>query len=806
MFRLERSFFRFARALSDAVLGTVSDIVTTEDDKNTLRISQVEAFNAVRLPLMASNLLGIFVAWGNLGNVDGGVPLAVWYAGMIVLVVVDLGTAPRLFGYRPTAEEAEHHYWRSAFVRFVYGIGWGLAIVLFYAEAGPQGKLVLTVLLSVFLCSSVFVLAYLPTAVYAFAVPILALSAATLVLAGTRDHYFELLLMGIFFVAFPFTLHRYTRSFAERALALVKVDEQNQLLTLLLNDFEAHSGDWLWQTDNDMRIQRVSDAFYKQSGVPAENITGITLDQFIGAHLPDDPDAASETVRSRQLVKAREPFRDLPIQLKFAGKDQWWSVTGTPTYDRDGQFKGYRGIGREITKQMRQQMTMTYLAHHDTLTGLANRASFNSEIDRIRRAATLNGCRFALVMFDLDDFKAVNDTSGHAAGDAVLRALCKRVEKALPPSAFLSRIGGDEFAAVIELTLGEDATDVRDIASRVVAAVSRPLRLPEGRFKVSASAGIAVLPDDGNDIRAVMQLADIALYNAKVEGKERVSVASAADAAAYAYRKQLEVDLRKAVDEDALTLFFQPVVDASTGKTLLFEALARWKHPEFGLIPPDEFIGIAEQTGSIQEIGAWALNDACRQASAWPEHVRVAVNISPLQFNLDELPRLVASTLRRNGLEASRLELEITESAYLGGIEQVQKIVAELQALGVTIAIDDFGTGYSSLSSLQHIPFNKLKIDQSLIRRGPAQKRTLSILRSIVAIGKALDLQVTAEGVETEEQAIFLRRLGCNSLQGYVFSRPMHGADIAGFLIAETSRGNRKSQSALQQGNGIVAA
>jgi diguanylate cyclase (GGDEF)-like protein/PAS domain S-box-containing protein len=806
MSRTEGSIRRFARAVSDAVLGTVSGIVTTSEDLTTFRISQVEAFNTVRPTLVASNLLGTFVAWNSLGNLSGSFALTTWYAAMVGLVVVDVLTGPPFFGFRPTADDAPKYYWRCVFMRCLYGLGWGGAMALFYTGSGPEARLVLTVLVSVFLCSSVFVLAYIPTAVYAFTMPVLVLSAIALAWDGIADHRFELLLIGIFFVAFPFTLCRYTTSFAERAMALAKIDEQNHLLKLLLNDFEAHSGDWLWQTDARMRIVRVSDVFAKQSGVSIEELSGLDLDTFIAAHSPTNPDWESETARSRELMKAREPFRDLSIQLKFGDEDQWWSVTGTPNYDRHGAFIGYRGIGREITEQKRQQMVMKYLAHHDTLTGLANRASFNVEIDRIQQAAALNRGRFALIMFDLDDFKAVNDTAGHAVGDAVLRAVCRRIEKTLPRNAFLARIGGDEFAAVIELSGQEDAAHVCDLAMRVVAGVSQPIRLADGRFKVGASAGIALLPDDGDDVSAVMQLADIALYNAKVEGKERVCLASAEDAAAYAYRKQLEVDLRKAVDEDALTLFFQPVVDAKTGKTILFEALARWNHREFGIISPAEFIGIAEQTGSIQDIGAWALNEACRHAASWPETIRVAVNISPRQFNLDELPHVVAKALRSSGLAANRLELEITESAYLGGIDHVRKIVADLQGRGITIAMDDFGTGYSSLSSLQDVPFDKLKIDQSLIGRGPKEKRTLSILRSIVAIGKALDLQVTAEGVETVEQAIFLRELGCTSLQGYVFSPPMPDRDVAAYLLAETARGSQPFEQALNRRGRTVAA
>lgn len=806
MSRAEDSVRRFARAVSDAVLGTTSDIVTTPEDLNTFRISQIKAFSTVRPTLVASNLLGTFVAWSSLGNLSGSALLTVWYVGMVALVLIDVMTGPRFFGFRPTADNAPKYYWHCVLMRLFYGVGWGCAMALFYAGSGAEARLTLTVLVSVFLCSSVFVLAYIPTAVYAFTMPILALSALAFAMDGVADHRFEFLLIVIFFVAFPFTLYRYTTSFAERSMALVKVDEQNHLLKLLLNDFEAHSGDWLWQTDARMRISRVSDAFAKQSGVSVEELTGMDLDGFIAAHSPENPDWESETARSHELMQAREPFRDLSIQLKFGDKYQWWSVTGTPSYDRHGSFIGYRGIGREITEQKSQQLAMKFLAHHDTLTGLANRASFNAEIERIQLASSQKGSRFALIMFDLDDFKAVNDTAGHAVGDAVLRAVCKRIEKALPRNAFLARIGGDEFAAVIELSRDKDAAEVCNLAVRVVASVSRPMRLAEGRFKVGASAGIALLPDDGDDVGAVMQLADIALYNAKVDGKERVCLASAEDAAAYAYRKQLEVDLRKAVDEDALTLFFQPVVDARTGKTILFEALARWNHREFGIIPPGEFIGIAEQTGSIQEIGAWALNEACRHAATWPETIRVAVNISPRQFNLDELPHVVAAALNKNGLAAERLELEITESAYLGGIDQVREIVADLQGRGITIAMDDFGTGYSSLSSLQDVPFDKLKIDQSLIGRGPKEKRTLSILRSIVAIGKALDLQVTAEGVETVEQAVFLRGLGCNSLQGYVFSPPMPEGDVPAYLLAETARGNQPFEEALMQRGRTAAA
>jgi diguanylate cyclase (GGDEF)-like protein/PAS domain S-box-containing protein len=801
--------FRVLAATLDWLRNAAADLNGSRhwpaEDLAVLRADQMETWNRQRMVPTASNLSGALVAWVSLLSFVDGVWITLWLLSILAIVAVDLMTGPGIRGYRPSRDEVDYYHRQSVAVCLAFGVVWGLLVTLFYRNAGTEGQFVITILVTAYLGTTPFLLAAIPASVYAFATPIAIQTLITFCLAGAREHSFELMLLAIYAVIFPLILRQHAISFAERSMALVKVDEQKHLIGLLLHDFEANSSEWLWHAGADLTIERVSEAFAKQAGIDSRDLTGRKLDAFLLEHMVANPAPDSDTERALEHLEAREPFRDLAVQLQFGGREHWWSVTGTPAYDRSGAFLGYRGIGREITDRKRSERELTYLAHHDTLTGAANRASFNNRLEKLREEIA-EGRRCALILFDLDDFKAVNDTAGHAVGDEVLRTACRRIALSLPAGAFLARMGGDEFAVILDIRADMGAEEVKDLARRLVGEVNRPILLSEGAFRIGASAGIALMPDDGRDAAAVMQLADIALYNAKALGKDGVCMANAADGAAYSHRKLLELDLRRAVDEGSFTLAFQPVVDARTGKTMAFEALARWQHPMFGNISPGEFIPMAEHTGFIHQIGRWAITEACRCAVHWPPSIRVAVNISPRQFEREELASIVSDALRETGLPPDRLEIEITESTYLGGIDLVRRTVSRLHALGVTIAMDDFGTGYSSLSSLQDVPFDRLKIDQSLARQNSTGRRTLSILRSILAIGKALGLHVTAEGVETAEQAALLRGLGCDSLQGYFFGSPMPFEEIPSYLLSEAVRLDARADRPAAGGDGATAA
>ena len=769
----------------------------TAGQRTLFKIDQVEALNKLRLVALVAIFLGALIVFKTLAAAGHEASATAWFAVVLAMVVVDILSGPGLAMQRPSREEVRAQYWRSVAAYFVFGLLWGALPLLFYQEVSEDVRRVILVAITAYLASSAFFLAALPLAFIAFSTPIVVFFAATLIRSGVAAHAFELQLLCIYVLAFPIALRQYAVSFAERSLALAKVGEQKQLISLLLNDFEANSSDWLWQCDSRLRLLRVSDHFAQRFGMALGELDGRRFDHLLADLKSPAPCPGDRREDVLVHLQRGEPFRDCPILLVIDGEEHWWSMTGTPTYDRAGRFDGFRGMGRDIGAEKARERELEYLAHHDTLTGVGNRARFNHELARARGLTEAGGRRFALVLFDLDDFKAINDTAGHSVGDQVLRTTSRRIAGFLPRDSFLSRIGGDEFAAIVEIKEDLDPARLRDIVGKVVHEVARPLALQSGSYKVGVSAGIAIMPDDGQEPEQLMQLADIALYCAKAGGKDQVKLASSEDGAAFALRKQLELDLWNAVEKEEMFLEYQPVASARTGEPFLFEALVRWRHPRLGVIPPAEFIDLAEQSGSIVGIGGWALATACREAAGWPAELRIAVNISPRQLEAGDFPAWVAAVLEETGLAPGRLEVEITESAYRGGLEPVAAVVADLHTLGVTVAMDDFGTGYSSLSSLQRIPFDKLKIDQSLVVRGHGDKRAVSVLRSIVTIGRALGMHVTAEGVETAEHEAFLRGIGVDSLQGFYFGPPLSAKQAMGLIKERFGRNDRDRASSV---------
>jgi diguanylate cyclase (GGDEF)-like protein len=428
-----------------------------------------------------------------------------------------------------------------------------------------------------------------------------------------------------------------------------------------------------------------------------------------------------------------------------------------------------------------RERRITQLAFNDVLTGLPNRALFHQHLDLELRASERNGGTVALLCVDLDDFKSVNDTLGHPVGDSLLRAIGDRLNAQLG-QCFVGRLGGDEF--VIVANGAADESPAR-LAQRVIETIEAPLAVDGHQINAGASVGIALSPGDGEDSRALLKNAELALYRAKELGRHTFCFFEEALNARAQERRRLESDLRTALKEGQFELFFQPLFDLSSNRIGSFEALLRWKHPTRGSTGPTDFIPVAEETGLIVELGAWALREACRQAMRWPEHIRVAVNVSSVQFRRPGLADVVLQALTISGLDPKRLELEITESIFLEGSESTFKVLHSLRALGVRIALDDFGTGYSSLSYLQRFPFDKIKIDRSFIQHLLTRPGATAIVRAITDLARALGMETTAEGVEESEQLAELRQHGCSSVQGFLFSRPIDPREIPALLADE---------------------
>ncbi len=423
-----------------------------------------------------------------------------------------------------------------------------------------------------------------------------------------------------------------------------------------------------------------------------------------------------------------------------------------------------------ISDRKRDEAKIQHLAYHDPLTDLPNRSLLRDRLTQSINAARRPGYHLALFCLDLDRFKQINDLFGHAAGDELLMQVTKRLRNQTRSGDTLARIGGDEFVVVASF---ERLDDIAILARRLIEALTQPFMLTAGLAEIGVSIGIAVYPEDGTDQEELMRTADLALYRAKHEEKGTFRFFEAAMDEHARARQRLEHDLRGAIDREEFCLHHQPLVDCLTGDVKGFEALLRWHHPERGMIPPLEFIPLAEETGLILKIGEWVIETACRAAAAWSEPYRVAVNVSPVQFLKSDLPAIISSVLDRTGLPANRLEVEITEGILMKNPRRAADVLTMLRGLGVGIAMDDFGTGYSSLSYLNEFKFDKLKIDRSFVKRlGQAEDATM-IIRTIIGLAHNLGLSVVAEGVETREQLKILRDLECDQIQGYLIGRPM---------------------------------
>ncbi len=420
------------------------------------------------------------------------------------------------------------------------------------------------------------------------------------------------------------------------------------------------------------------------------------------------------------------------------------------------------------------------LALHDTLTGLPNRAMFAERVTDALEQMRRSNHTIAMLCVDLDRFKQVNDTLGHPSGDKLLARVADRLRTTVRDGDTVARLGGDEFAIVQCPIAG--AYEVRAVAERLIRALSLPYDIDGQQVTIGASIGVAFAPDDTVDGAELLKLADLALYRAKSDGRGVFRFFEAGMDTNLQARQRLETELRVAVDEQQFEVFYQPLIELASNRVIGFEALIRWRHPDRGLVSPDDFIPIAEETGLIVPMGDWVLRQACVDAMAWPPHISVAVNISAVQFRSDALKSSVLDALAFSGLEPSRLELEFTETALLTDARSTFTILQQLQAFGVRIAMDDFGTGYSSLSYLRSFPFNKIKIDQSFVREIETDRDCKSIVRAVVALGLSLGISTTAEGVESQSQVEYLRAEGCDVVQGYYFSRPVPAIEVPHLL------------------------
>lgn len=576
----------------------------------------------------------------------------------------------------------------------------------------------------------------------------------------------------------------------ERQQALERVRHRAEDI---LHDYEETGQGWFWETDRRGQITYVSDSVAQILGREEGELAGRPFVELFD--LENDNRDGERTLMFH--LSARSAFTDLAVRAGTDAEERWWSINGRPVFDDFRNFCGFRGSGTDLTEKRKSAEHASRLAHFDSLTGLANRFQMSQSLEKILAAPLEMHRDCTVFLLDLDRFKHVNDTLGHPAGDALLKQVAQRLERAVGKQGRVGRLGGDEFEVIIPGRIDRDQLGA--LAQDVIGSLSQPYSVECQRVVIGASIGIALSPEDGVTSESLIRNADLALYAAKDGGRGRFHFYSADLHSDAEERSRLEQDLRDAIANGGLELYYQPVVHTSTEKIAGFEALLRWRHPVHGWLSPAKFVPIAEESGLIGKIGEWAIRTACRDLAGWPEDVRCAVNVSALQFANPNLPAIVTNAIAQAGITPSRLELEITESVFLNDYEGIDATFEALKAVGVRLALDDFGTGYSSLGYLKKAPFDKIKIDQSFVRGATEPgSRNGAIIASITGLAHALGMDTTAEGVETLDELDLVRMFGCSHVQGYIYERALDAASASERLrtgLAAVAKGPRSARA-----------
>ncbi len=536
----------------------------------------------------------------------------------------------------------------------------------------------------------------------------------------------------------------------------------------LLDSLESSGLGWFWASDAEGRITYLTPAALDMLETSEADVVGRQVSELFEEDCEVERDEAQRPLRF--MLAAHNSINASAVKLTAGAKAVWWEISGKPHHDSDGGFAGYRGSIKDISQTHQARVDAERLSQFDSLTGLSNRHRMARNLTSTLKAYTHSKRTCALMMLDLDRFKQVNDTLGHPAGDELLKQVAARIKRIVGDKGEIGRLGGDEFQII--LPDFDDRGVLGDLGQRLIQMISQPYSIDGSRAVIGSSVGIAVAPYDGVDTEELVKAADLALYAAKGGGRGQHRFYSSDLQDKASHRHQIEADLRDATAKNELRMYYQPIVDASTHEVVCMEALMRWDHTERGMISPGEFIPVAEDVGIIRELGEWALNEVCNQVAQWPSSVKAAVNVSAVQFASDDFVEVVRNALKKSGVNPQQIELEITESVFVGDIERTLQMFNSLKQLGVRLSLDDFGTGYSSLSYLRDAPFDKIKIDQSFVRGcSTADNNNLAIIAAVVSLASVLKMETVAEGVETKDELAAVTKQGATHLQGILFSR-----------------------------------
>ena len=574
-----------------------------------------------------------------------------------------------------------------------------------------------------------------------------------LLLSGSFATYSALGLLLCFLGVLVASIRANAKSFVHSCLREQELSRSRNTIRLLLHDHTEQGADWLVAVNREGRIVSPSKRFGAAAQRPLETLDGMRFVDLL--------DDEATKLELRNSVRMGYSIRNHIVSLSISGQRRWWSISGRSM--RDGKVV-FRGVITDITAQRQAEEKVSYMAHYDGLTDLPNRFMFNEHLYHALR----DDERVALLFMDLDHFKAVNDTLGHGVGDKLLQGAARRMESIIGKKDMLARLGGDEFAILLT---GARIKDAEAMASRIVDAMSKSFCLGDHDVVVGTTIGIAVAPQDGNDVEALLRNADLALYAAKAAGRNRaVRYETGMDEAAQ-QRRLIEMDLRGALGKHEMRLHYQSLIDTTTGETTGYEALVRWVHPQRGIVMPGTFIPIAEETGLIVQLGEWVICQAMRDLANWPEQMAVSINLSPSQMRSSGLISVIVNAIAANRIDPARVCFEITETVLMQDSDANIETLHKLREIGVQIALDDFGTGYSSLNYLRSFPFSKIKIDKCFIDDIDSRPDCQAIVRSVVGLAQSLGMTTTAEGVERIEQVEHLRMQGCSEVQGFLYSK-----------------------------------
>jgi diguanylate cyclase (GGDEF)-like protein len=566
---------------------------------------------------------------------------------------------------------------------------------------------------------------------------------------------------------------------AQNHFSHLALDERNQDVGLLMQDFVEVTSQWLWRINSDGKFTSVPEALAIFLNQNTTSLIGTNFVEHMNKLVLNHSRYTNEGDKLLMLVNylhMKQPFKEITFQVTYADHLAWWSISAQPVFDANDNFDGFRGLLIDVSTRFAETQEIIQLAHYDSLTGLHNRASFTDQISNAWQRCKITGREFALFSIDLDHFKQVNDTFGHPAGDTLLREAAMRITNIIGPNDVAARLGGDEFAVLHWIE--RDHALLPFIAQKIITHLHETFIIDQCPVRVGASIGIAIAPIHGADPDSLARNGDAALYRAKAAGRGTAVMFDESMQDWLQRRRRLEADLRVAVSSGTLQLAYQPVINTKTGTVDGCEALARWKHPEFGWIAPTEFIPIAEESGLIMPLGEWVLREACKTASHWPKSISLAVNLSSHQLQAGTLLKIVESVLHDTGFSADRLDLEITETIVLEATQNILDIMHKLRSMGVSISLDDFGTGYSSLSYLRSFPFDRIKIDRSFVIDALESTTSAAIIETIIQLSQRLNMGLTVEGVETTAQYDMVKRLGADCIQGYLFSKPLSAKDL----------------------------